>query len=190
MRYRKAQDQYQSLLLDIESAERAFMAAEYQHGSPSEPGGPPHPGSDNADNLDENGGTNKKNNILPHLLLNPYAEKDRLQKLYDEAKIEQQANYPDLYVSTGGVGGGTAAAAAASAGASEKELKEEENKKVDALAKQLEDARAEAARQLETARQEAGKVQAELMRKIEEMVVRVEGNVARRVEGAVDGVGR
>ena len=31
----------------------------------------------------------------------PYAERDRLQKLFDIARADQQANYPDLYVSTG-----------------------------------------------------------------------------------------
>ena len=33
--------------------------------------------------------------------LYPHAEKARLQKLYDTAWADQQANYPDLYVSTG-----------------------------------------------------------------------------------------
>ena len=34
------------------------------------------------------------------LKLNPTTERDRLQKLFDEARADQQANYPDLYVST------------------------------------------------------------------------------------------
>jgi biotin carboxyl carrier protein len=33
--------------------------------------------------------------------LDPRAETTRLQKLYDTARADQQANYPDLYVSTG-----------------------------------------------------------------------------------------
>ena len=33
--------------------------------------------------------------------LDPRTEKARLQKLFDTARADQQANYPDLYVSTG-----------------------------------------------------------------------------------------
>lgn len=33
--------------------------------------------------------------------LDPRTEKVRLQKLFDTARADQQANYPDLYVSTG-----------------------------------------------------------------------------------------
>lgn len=33
--------------------------------------------------------------------LDPREENIRLQKLYDTARADQQANYPDLYVSTG-----------------------------------------------------------------------------------------
>ena len=33
--------------------------------------------------------------------LDPRTEKARLQKLFDLARADQQANYPDLYVSTG-----------------------------------------------------------------------------------------
>lgn len=33
--------------------------------------------------------------------LDPRAENERLQKLFDTARADQQANYPDLYVSTG-----------------------------------------------------------------------------------------
>jgi hypothetical protein len=33
--------------------------------------------------------------------LDPRTERARLQKLFDEARADQQANYPDLYVSTG-----------------------------------------------------------------------------------------
>lgn len=70
-RYRKAQDQYQALMLQIEMTERSFL--------------------DDAQNL--NGGSGAK--------LDPRTEKDRLQKLFDEARADQQANYPDLYVSLG-----------------------------------------------------------------------------------------
>lgn len=56
--------------------------------------------------------------------LDPRAEKARLQKLYDTARADQQANYPDLYVSTGA----TAA-----------------KDQID-LAKQLDDAKAEVAK--------------------------------------------
>ncbi|KAF2167411.1 hypothetical protein M409DRAFT_22221 [Zasmidium cellare ATCC 36951] len=65
-RYRKARDQYQALLLEIESSERSFIT--------------------NDGDLD------------------PRAEKARLQKLFDVARADQQANYPDLYVSTEGHG--------------------------------------------------------------------------------------
>lgn len=34
--------------------------------------------------------------------LDPRTETDRLQKMYDTARADQQANFPDLYVSTGG----------------------------------------------------------------------------------------
>lgn len=63
-RYRKARDQYQALLLEIELAERNFIM----------------------------------NNSVPPL--DPHAEMARLQRLYDVAQADQQANYPDLYVST------------------------------------------------------------------------------------------
>lgn len=67
-RYRKAQDQYQALILEIDMTERSFMDI-------------------------ENGGQGVK--------LDPRTEKARLQRMYDEARADQQANYPDLYVSTG-----------------------------------------------------------------------------------------
>jgi hypothetical protein len=69
-RYRKAQDQYQALLLEIEMAERSFLEVE-----------------NNKDQGD--------------VKLDPRAENARLQKLFDTARADQQANYPDLYVSTG-----------------------------------------------------------------------------------------
>lgn len=73
MRYRKAQDQYQALILEIEIAERSFLDLE---------------------NLNAADGTK----------LDARAEKARLQKLFDLARADQQANYPDLYVSTGAAG--------------------------------------------------------------------------------------
>lgn len=73
MRYRKAQDQYQALILEIEMTERSFL-----------------------DLQDQNASDGTK--------LDPRAEKERLQKLFDEARADQQANYPDLYVSTGAGG--------------------------------------------------------------------------------------
>jgi hypothetical protein len=69
-RYRKAQAQYQALLLEIEMAERSFLDLE---------------------NSSDEGGVK----------LDPRVEKARLQKLFDTARADQQANYPDLYVSTG-----------------------------------------------------------------------------------------
>jgi hypothetical protein len=57
--------------------------------------------------------------------LDPRAEVARLQKLFDLARADQQANYPDLYVST--------AALAGKAGSG-------------ALAEQLEEVKAEAAK--------------------------------------------
>ncbi|OAP56933.1 hypothetical protein AYL99_09045 [Fonsecaea erecta] len=93
-RYRKAQDQYQALILEIEMAERTFVDLEYNGG--------------------QGGGVK----------LDPRAEKDRLQKLFDTARADQQANDPDLYVSTGTV--------------SAKDSKE--------LKKELEDAKAETAK--------------------------------------------
>lgn len=93
MRYRKAQDQYQALILEIEMSERAFLDLENQAATD---------------------GTK----------LDARAESARLQKLFDTARADQQANYPDLYVSTG-------------AGAA-KDSKD--------LQKQLDDAKAEAAK--------------------------------------------
>jgi len=70
-RYRKAMDQYQALILEIEMAERSFLDLEYTTDQGEAP------------------------------KLDPRAEKTRLQKLFDTARADQQANYPDLYVSTG-----------------------------------------------------------------------------------------
>ncbi|CAK4031733.1 hypothetical protein PV07_06232 [Lecanosticta acicola] len=72
-RYRKARDQYQALITDIEMTERTFFA------------------------FDGHGGAGASNGAE----LDPQAERMRLQKLFDTAKADQQANYPDLYVSTG-----------------------------------------------------------------------------------------
>lgn len=94
----------------------------------------------------------------------PRAEKVRLQHLFDTAKADQQANYPDLYVSTGA----TAA----------KDSKD--------LAKQLDDAKADATKQLDEAKAEAAKIQSDMMAKIEALVQRLEGRVGTAVEGAVD----
>ena len=71
-RYRKAQDQYQALILEIEMAERSFLDVQT-----------------NGDEGD--------------VKLDPRTEKARLQKLFDTARADQQANYPDLYVSTGAI---------------------------------------------------------------------------------------
>lgn len=89
----------------------------------------------------------------------PRAELARLQKLFDVAKADQQANYPDLYVSTG---------------ANAKEHTQE-------LAKQLEDVKAEAAKTQEEllARIAAlvdkveGKVEAKLETKVADAVEKV-----------------
>ena len=40
-------------------------------------------------------------NSTDGMKLDPRAEEARLKKLYDTARADQQANYPDLYVSTG-----------------------------------------------------------------------------------------
>ena len=68
--YRKAADQYQDLIFEIEMSERSFLDMENSQG--------------------EDG-----------VKLDPRAEQARLEKLYDTARADQQANYPDLYVSTG-----------------------------------------------------------------------------------------
>ncbi|KAE9379811.1 hypothetical protein N431DRAFT_552138 [Stipitochalara longipes BDJ] len=73
-RYHKAQDQYQTLILEIEMVERSFL--DLQH------------------NGDEGG-----------IKLNPREEQARLQKLFDTARANQQANYPDSYVNTGAADG-------------------------------------------------------------------------------------
>lgn len=79
-RYRKAQDQYQALVLDIEMTERSFVGLD----------------------TNNNNNTTNSNGANPTLVkLNPRTERDRLQRLYDTARADQQANYPDLYVSTG-----------------------------------------------------------------------------------------
>lgn len=119
-RYRKAQDQYQALILEIEQAERSFL--------------------DRENNSAEEGAK-----------LDPRTETARLQKLFDTARADQQANYPDLYVSTGA----TAA------------------KDKNDLAKQLEDAKAEAL-----------KVQSEMVAKMEALMAKLPTKVDEHVEAA------
>ena len=69
-RYRKAQDQYQALVDEIETVERLFL-----------------------DNVNGAGDASDSQD--------PRKEAARLKKLFDIARADQQANYPDLYVSTG-----------------------------------------------------------------------------------------
>ena len=95
--------------------------------------------------------------------LDPHVQRDRLFKLYETAKADQQANYPDLYVSTG---------AAAAKGGQE-------------VVRQVEDA---AKKELEDAKAQAAKVQADIMAKIEDLVARVEGRIREKVESAAGGV--
>ena len=72
----------------------------------------------------ERGFLDPQNNAAEGSQIDPRSEMERLQKLFDTARADQQANYPDLYVSTGT--------------ASAKEQKD--------LAKQLDDAKAETAK--------------------------------------------
>lgn len=145
-RYRKAQDEYQALLLEIEMAERSFLDVE--------------------NSTTGSGGSNADPNIDPKKL-DPRVETERLQKLYDTARANQQANYPDLYVSTAGgttgaPGGATAAGAAGAGAAGEKEAKD--------LAKELEGAKAEAL-----------KIQSEMMAKIEALMEKLAGKANTEV---------
>jgi hypothetical protein len=80
---------------------------------------------------------NGTSGILP----DPHVEKEKLQKLYETARADQQANYPDLYVSTGA----TTAKAASDLTTQLEEAKAETAKvrsdllaKFDALAQKLE----------------------------------------------------
>lgn len=82
-RYRKARDQYQALIHDIESTERSFLDFEHISGEDS-------------------------------FKLDPRKEQARLEKSFEVANAEQQANYPDLYVSTT-TGTGTSTSPAATA---------------------------------------------------------------------------
>lgn len=134
-RYRKAQDAYQALILEIEMAERAFV--DVDHG------------------VDANNGAK----------LDPHTEKARLFKLFETAKADQQANYPDLYVSTG--------AAAAKGGQD--------------IAKQMEDAKTAAAQQLDDAKADAAKLSGELLAKIEESVGKLENRIGAQVQSAIQG---
>ena len=130
-RYRKAQDAYQALLLEIEMAERSFLDVENNTSDP------------NAFKLD------------------PHAEKERLQHMFDVARADQQANYPDLYVSTGGP-----------------------------APKESKDAAKDAAKELEDTKAEAMKVQGELMAKIEALMSKLASKVDAHVEAAVSSVAK
>ncbi|KAJ9605867.1 hypothetical protein H2200_009716 [Cladophialophora chaetospira] len=125
-RYRKAMDQYQALILEIEMAERSFLDLE---------------------NNNDQGGVK----------LDPRAEKARLQKLFDTARADQQANYPDLYVSTG--------AAAA-----------KDNKD---LTKELTDAKAEAAKVQSELMAKIEALLAKLASKVDAHVEDAGGSVAK-----------
>ena len=105
------------------------------------------------------------NNAEDGTKLDPRAEKDRLQKLFDTARADQQANYPDLYVSTGATGAKDAAKDAA--------------KDSPDLAKQLEDAKAEAV-----------KVQSEMMAKIEALMAKLASTVDEHVKAATPSVAK
>lgn len=69
-RFRKARDQYGAIVQSIEMTERMF--AEYAQLT--------NPVNAEAASLD------------------PRAEKDRLEKMFEMARHDQQANYPDMYV--------------------------------------------------------------------------------------------
>ena len=109
-RYRKATDQYQALIFEIEMAERSLLDVENNQG--------------------EDG-----------VKLDPRAEKTRLQKLFDTARADQQANYPDLYVSTGATAAKDAKALAKQAEDAKAELvkaQSEMTANIEALVKKLE----------------------------------------------------
>lgn len=82
-----------------------------------------------------------------HVQLDPRKEVARLQKLFDTARADEQANYPDLYVSTGQL-----------------------------VAKQAKDME----KQLEDAKAQAAKVQGEMKGRIQELVSNLEGKVDAR----------
>ena len=81
--------------------------------------------------------------------LDPRTEKARLQKLFDTARADQQANYPDLYVSTGGT-------------AASKESKD--------LTKELEEAKAETVRVQSEMMAKVEELRAELVSKVDAKV--------------------
>lgn len=70
--------------------------------------------------------------------LEPRAEVDRLWKLFNTARADQQANYPDLYVSTGARDSKTLAEQLADAKADAAKTQAELLAKVDALVVRLE----------------------------------------------------
>jgi hypothetical protein len=129
-RYRKAMDQYQALLLEIEMAERSFLDLKY-------------------------------NTDPTKAQLDPRAEKDRLQKLFDTARADQQANYPDLYVSTGAHPTGDS----------------KDNPK-------------DSAQELKDAKAETEKVRTELMAKIEELLAKLGSKLDAHVEDTVHSAGK
>lgn len=134
-RYRKAQDQYQALVLDIEMTERSFVGLD-----------------NNTANTGNTTGTNSN-----HPRPDPRVERDRLQHLYETARADQQANYPDLYVSTGLPGAKSTMPT------------------ID-LTKQMEALNAESA-----------KVSGALMEKIEALIWRLEGKAEDAIETRVQG---
>jgi hypothetical protein len=80
-RYRKAQDQFQALVLNIEQTERAFLDQELEHSPLS-------------------GTAALMPNGKPRPRLDPRTEAARNQKMYDEARADQQANTPDFLMTT------------------------------------------------------------------------------------------
>lgn len=98
------------------------------------------------------------NNSVPPL--DPHVEMARLQKLYDIAQADQQANYPDLYVST-----------EANRAKDNKEVKE-----------QLEDARVAA---IKVEKETMGRIEALLGRLEGRLGERVEEKVESKIEGAL-----
>jgi hypothetical protein len=150
-RYRKAQDQYQALLLEIEMTERSFLDAEH------------------TSYMDEHGAIIK---------LDPRAEKMRLQKLFETARADQQANYPDLYVSTAGSGSGSTSKDPAK----EKEVQPKEaTVPKEAVGVAVKDP----AKELEAAKAETESVKAELMAKIEALVKQQGAKVEEKVGEAM-----
>lgn len=70
--------------------------------------------------------------------LDPRVERDRLQKLFDTARADQQANYPDLYVSTGANAGKDLTKELENAKADSAKMQNELMAKIEALSSKLE----------------------------------------------------